>query len=239
MQRWTLIYAFYNNPTMLSLQYEHWAKFSDSTKAWLEVVLVDDGSQESPALAVPRPADLPPLRIFRVLEDRLWHQNGARNLGAFVAQGSWLFLTDMDHLVPEDTLVRTAEVAKSNMVYKFHRLDAATGKPTLDRHGAEKSHPNSWAMTRDQYWKVGGYDERTCGHYGTDSFFRAKLQASTKIKTLPFPIIRYDSTLVADASTRGINRKEGRAEGWRRKLQLRLDRDPRPHTMMFPWEQVL
>jgi hypothetical protein len=106
MRRLSIVMPYYMNPGMLAHQYETWAAYPADLKERVDIVIVDDGSPVSPAADVPRPEGLPPLGIFRVLEDRPWHQHGARNLGAFVAKGPWLLLTDMDHVLPAESLAR-------------------------------------------------------------------------------------------------------------------------------------
>lgn len=238
MKRLTLIMAYYENPGMLERQYAHWAGFGSAVREFLDIIIVDDGSQ-SRAVDVPRPNGLPALQIYRIHEDRPWNQNGARNLGAMRAEGDWLLLTDMDHMFPEETLLRIKEVAKPGKVYRFRRLDFDTRKPTLDRKGLEKPHPNTWALTRKMYWTVGGYDERTCGYYGTDSFFRAKLEkAGYQFVLVKAPVLRFDTNMVPDASTVGLPRKGSRPEGWRAKLQAQLNATPQPDPCGFHWYRM-
>jgi glycosyltransferase involved in cell wall biosynthesis len=227
--------AYYNNPGMLARQYAHWAGFGEEVRQFLDIIIVDDGSQQD-AVDVERPRGLPPLQIYRVHEDFPWNQNGARNLGALKAEGDWLLLTDMDHMFPEETLLRLKEVAKPGRVYRFRRLDFDTREPTADRKGQEKPHPNTWALTRKMYWDVGGYDERTCGYYGTDSFFRAKLEkAGYPFVLVKSPVWRFDTKMVADANTTTLPRKQGRPDGWRERLQAKLRSSPQPDPCGFHW----
>jgi len=239
MPQLTLVMAYYDNPKMLEKQYAHWATYTQEVKDAIEIVLVDDGSPRAPLSGVPVPADLPVLRAYRILEDRPWHQNGARNLGAFEAKGEWLLLTDMDHMVPEATMRKALTKVKRHLVYRFERIDARTMQPTIDRHGLPKPHPNSWLMTHEMYWKIGGYDERTCGYYGTDSFFRADIQVHARLALLPAPLLRFDREDVADASTTTLKRKEGRVHGWRERLAKKMQYEPGKHTLRFKWERVL
>lgn len=238
MKNITLMMAYYNNPTMLAHQYKQWVRYQDDVKEFVEIIIVDDGSKEA-AMDVPRPAGLPPLRIYRVLEDRKWHQNGARNLAASEATTDWLLMTDLDHVVPEGTFRTLKALASPKCYYMFTRQDR-NGALTLNKHGIAKPHPNTFAMTRELFMRLHGYDERTCGYYGTDRFFRRKLQASgAKEKTLAAKIIRYSREDIFDASTRDVERKDGRPRGWRNELNARLEADPRPHFLMFPWRREL
>lgn len=240
----SLVYPFYANPTMLSEQYRIWAAYPEELKERLEVVVVDDGTPypETAAGNVERPAGLPTLRIFRVLKDLPWHQHGARNLGAHVAAGAWLFLSDMDHVLPSESLAVLVPKLNYEVVYTFRRLDAPTLAPTM-KNDRPHPHPNTFAMTRRRYWEVGGYDE-DCTGYGTDSFFRSRLFADRQpVHLLDVPIVRYPRQVVPDASTRTLPRKEGRPAGHRHRLRALVARKARegrkPTTLAFEWTRVL
>lgn len=168
MRALSICIPYYRNPGMLAEQYRVWSGYPDALKSRVEVVLVDDGSPDEAALDVPRPDGLPDLRIYRVMEDRPWHQHGARNLAADRAGHPWLLLTDMDHVLPAASLAALLDVKEKAAIYTLARLDAPHMRPMLGKDGRPKPHPNSFAMTRDLYWRIGGYDERLCGVYGTD-----------------------------------------------------------------------
>jgi hypothetical protein len=239
----SLVMPYYDNPWQLARQYLRWSAYRLENKARLEIVLVDDGSPRWPALDVPRPPGLPPLRLYRVLVDKPWHQHGARNLGADQARGPWLLLTDMDHELPEASL--EALLARSNrgVIYTFGRLDAPHLKPTRRPDGSLKPHPNSFAMTKALFWQIGGYDETFCGIYGTDGMFRKRAFALAAEEHLAdAPLIRVPRELVADASTTTLKRKDGRElrarEIRRAEKEARGEAD-RIVTLNFPWERVL
>ena len=244
----TLSFAmpYYKNPLMLAEQYRVWAAYPEELKDAIEIVLVDDGSPE-PALDVPRPDGLPPLRIYRVLQDIPWHQHGARNLAAKEAVGPWLFLTDMDHVLPADSLAaltRTLLEAKPSDVFTFFRRDAPDLRPTLNVRGERKPHVNTFAMSKAWFWKVGGYDE-DCVGYGTDGYFRARLHAagpSTHLKSIF--VVRYPREVIPDASgsAPGMSPRAFRNAGRRSaETQRRLakKRGRGPTVLAFPWERVL
>jgi glycosyltransferase involved in cell wall biosynthesis len=241
----SLVMPYYRNPGQLALQYDTWTRWPAAAKAQFEVVIVDDGSPE-PAIAVDRPDGLPTLSIYRVLEDRPWHQHAARNLGAHVARGPWLLLTDMDHVL-------TAEAARAlfkrmgrldpETAYFLHRIDADTGEPTIGTDGKSKPHPNSFIMTRDLYWQAGGYDEDYCGIYGTDGLFKKRLfDVAARGFLKHVPLIRYSRDVIPDASTSTLPRKEGRDPGAKRAVaaaKAARGTADQVTTLNFPWERVL
>lgn len=240
----TLVMPFWLNSGMLAKQYEGWAAWPDELKRRFEIILVDDGSPE-PAADVPRPDGLPTLRIYRVLEDRPWHQHGARNLGAHEAEDGWLLLTDMDHvlsMVSAAALMLRLDRLNSETVYMLDRVEADTGKPTLNGHGQPKPHPNSFVMTRELYWRIGGYDEDFCGVYGTDAYFRERAFRIGRRGHLNIPLTRYWRDIVPDASTNGLPRKEGRDPLAKEKIlaakKARGEADV-VKVLQFEWERVL
>ncbi len=231
---------FYCNAGMLAHQYAVWADYPEAVKAQIEIVLVDDGSPV-PAIRVPRPDGLPALRIYRVLEDMPWHQHGARNLAAKVAQSPWLFLSDMDHVLPAKSAARLLSL-RDDAVYTFHRLDAPDLRPKL--HGRKfHPHPNTYAVTKDRLWALGGYDEDLKG-YGTDWAFRAKLQPFTR--HLPdVAVIRYPREVIRDASTqcegdpKAFRDKARKTAECRRIVAEKAAKRQPPKTLDFDWERVL
>lgn len=255
----SLVMPYYDNPRMLFRQYLIWRdEWAEEWKDETEVVIVDDGSPNHPAATVERPAGLPILRIFRVKADIPWHQHGARNLGAHVARASWLLMTDMDHVIPPDTMRFCLTLAngpsRSDIVRTFGRRDAPASEPwradhvstmakTVRPDGSLKPHVNSFLLTKETYWRAGGYDEDYCGTYGTDSEFRRRLYATAIENHFPhMPIIRVSREVIPDASTVGLARKEGRAPGAKRAIRERKAAAGRADvisTLQFEWERVV
>lgn len=198
----SLVFAYYENPAMLELQWREISQYSDSTKHRLEVIVVDDGSPAHPAADVPRPKGLPSHSIFRIDRDLRWNQDAARNIGAHEARSPWLLLTDIDHVVPEQTLARLVEMEREPSVfYTFSRIKFASGEP-------REPHPNSYFMSKELYWAIGGHDEDFAGIYGKDFLFRQRALRHTKEIVLhEAPVARVGSTMVGDAGTRTISRK--------------------------------
>lgn len=243
MRKITFVYAYYDNPHMLSLQYNVWSSYESDLKKRVSVIIVDDASPSSPAIDVPRPNTLPNISIYRVKENIPWHQDGARNLGAAQAENDWLFLTDMDHVMPESSLRYAMRLNSKRAFYTFDRLDALTCRPTLDKNGRPKPHPNTYIVSHELYWLAGGYDEDFCGVYGTDGMFRRQLEkVGRHVHLLGTPIIRYSREVMPDASTTSLCRKEyGGAErkeaAWNRKIAA--GRKNKITTLAFEWEKLL
>ena len=238
--------AFYRNQGMLAEQYRIWAALPDDLKAQIEIIIGDDASPE-PAAAVPRPSGLPPLRIFRLQdvtrpERPPWRQDAIRNRAVDLARGSWLFLTDMDHVLPENSLRQFLKRTDGvDVVYSFQRLDAPDLTPKRDSKGNLHPHPNTYAMTKARYWKLGGYDEEFCGIYGTDGWYRRMLLNSAPFVHLEnIPIVRYSRDVIPDASTKSReDRDNARAPGVvNRRLAEKAEQNLKPVVLSIPWELV-
>lgn len=207
-----IVITYYNQPDMLAVQQLAWENYPEGVR----VIVVDDGSQ------VPAKAD--GCEIYRVKQDIPWHQDGARNLGAHVATADWLLFLDIDHVIGRDELDKLLSLipdAPRGMAYRPERRLVS---------GAYKLKPaaNIWAIRRMEFWKVGGYDERLCGHYGTDQEFIPRLRRRLNVETIPVTLDVYTKDVVSDAATLGLDREV-----------VALPRlHGRPVTMDFEWEQV-
>lgn len=234
----TIAMPFYENQGMLAKHYANWLSWPRN--CGLKIIIVDDGSPKERASDVPRPQCLD-IQIYRVLEDRPWHQHAARNLAMKMANG-WTLLTDMDHmLVDPAPLLEAMPNLDPHKSYTLDRIEADTGKPTLGKDGRPKPHPNTFLLTSDLYWKIGGYDEAYCGIYGTDKLFRNRREKHP-CGHLNVPLTRYWRDIEPDASTRTLPRKEGREAGAKAKVladKIRRGEMNRVVTLDFPWERVI
>ena len=198
----SVVFAYYENPEMLAMQWNQISQYPESLKRVIEIVVVDDGSPNNPADKVARPSSLPPVSIFRILRDVRWNQDAARNIGAHEARAEWLLLTDIDHIVPKLTLQTVVTLNKNPSVfYSFPRIK-------YESNEAREPHPNSYLMTKALYWGIGGHDEDYAGIYGKDFLFRKRaLKYSHEILLEDAPLARVGTSVIADASSRTISRE--------------------------------
>lgn len=232
----TLILPYYLNAGMLLEQQRQWAILPADIRQHLHVIVVDDGSPRSPARAFLEAPTVASVRLYRVLVDVRWNWLFCRNLGVHEATTKWVFLTDIDHVVPADTWrALMAGPLDPCVVYRFSRVDA----PHLTPY---KPHPNTWLLTRRMYDRIGGYDERFSGYYGTDFDFRDRAKAHASIIIMRSDvIIRYPREVIADASTTTYGRKEPQDKPNVYRILDERNADPRsrPLRLTFPWERVL
>lgn len=233
LKKLTYIIPYYENPDFLRRQIEVWCAYAPRLRDHLSVIVVDDGSPNNPASGVLRRARFQfQVRLFRIEVDVRWNWLAARNIGAHVAgPGCWLMLTDMDHVVTESTLdVLTRGEFDPNVIYRFSRREC-------DQHGGLPihPHPNSWFMTREMYWRVGGYDEALSGHYGTDGDYRRRCAATAPIRIMSAELVRHE--YVGDSSTTHYKRKQPEDAGKKAILKTRRP-GWRPKVLSFPYHEV-
>lgn len=229
----TLVMAYYDNPDMLKEQYAKLRALPANYRDMLCVVVVDDGSPRWPAFA--EDLDGIGLQVFRIDVDVRWNQDAARNIGVHHAETNWVLLTDIDHVVSMEAWKQVLfRKWNEHMAYQFHRVSA----PEMTQY---KHHPNSWLMSRALYNRVGGYDERFAGYYGTDGDFKNRLAGlPTPIKFIKSPLIRYPRSHIADASTTTYARKQGEdgVNIKRIKFERSQEEYPAPRTLTFPYHKV-
>lgn len=224
----TLVYPYYENPVFLSEQAKVWSAYPADLRDRTSVIVVDDGSPVSPAETA---IDWDPLkwsltaRLFRIEVDIRWNWLAARNIGAHHASNGWLLITDMDHVIPEDTL-RGAIFGglDDGTIYRFSRIGSKT-----------HPHPNSWLYTRAMFWKIGGYDEACSGYYGTDGDYRRRCAATAPIRILSEPLELREHE--GDSSTTRYLRKQPEDAAVKRMIRARPS-GWRPKVLSFPYHEV-
>lgn len=224
----TLIYPYYENPLMLKRQLEHWRSLPVSYRERLSAIIVDDGSPDTPAVQVLADEAMPfPVKLFRIEVDVRWNWIAARNLAMSKASG-WCILTDIDHMVPEGTIYACLHGDHDpDTIYRFMRKEH-TGETI-------HPHPNSWLMTTDMFWRIGGYDEAFSGHYGTDGEYRRRCVEAAPVRIMCNHLVRYEH--VGDSSTVRYLRKQPEDAAVGRIIAARGP-DWKPKTLTFAYHEV-
>jgi hypothetical protein len=152
----TLITHVYNAQGPVDRQLALWRQFSPALRARLQFLVIDDHSDVP--LQVQR--DGLDLRLVRVDDDIDWNMPGCRNLAATLSETPWMLFFDVDNVCSEASLQK--------IVDNLPRLDR--GRLHVFRrteNGADvEPHINSFLITRQGFWRAGGYDEDFSGHYG-------------------------------------------------------------------------
>jgi hypothetical protein len=128
------------------------------------VIIVDDCS--------PEPLQsLEGVDVYRIDTDIPWNQPGARNLGFQESEG-WIVCADIDHLVTKRNIDDLLKLKKEKgTIYYLGREDTIGW--------------NLYLIHKDDFEKIGGYDEDFCGHYGyDDTLFNIMAQKNLKVKEI-------------------------------------------------------
>jgi len=246
----TFICGFYKNLGMFTEQQKVWADYPADLKAQFHAIVTDDCSPKGFRLGRKAVSDvgIASIQVYRTLTDVRWNWLFCRNLGVSKALTEWVLLTDVDHVLPAETLrMLVNETLDPNVVYRPSRIDAPRPWPfALDECAVRENkryHPNSWLMTRAMFAKIGGYDERLSGCYGTDGEFRDRVIARAKnVVLLTEPMVRYGREILPDASTTDFTRKNDPVNDAdlveRRQLRALLG-DWCPLNLSFPYEHIV
>ena len=243
----TLCVPYYRQPLILARQLEQWELYPSA----ISVIVVDDGSPE-PArevLAAASPALQSRLKLYRIEVDVPWNRSGARNLAAMKATTDWVCMVDMDHILPAAKAAHLVEFEpQPEFWYRFRRYrngkaDETRMKDAIPREqefGEVKPHIDSYLMTRDMYWSIGGYDEDFAGCLGggTD-FLRRLIRAYGEPLMLPADICLhvYTRDKIADASVTTLSRDT--REGKRRAQHKYASQGKPVRPLRLPWHREL
>ena len=233
----SVVFPYYENPMMLEHQLRHWAFMDESLRGNIELIIVDDGSPKFPAREVIEDSGLPFLgKLFRIQQNIPWNQHGARNLGAQQASNPWLFMTDIDIVIPQALIYRMVTIEPNHHHhFTFERKFAGGVRP-------DKVHCNTFLVRKDVYWQVGGYDEDYCGTYGGDGPFMRQLEAiAPNILITGTPLIGYERQVIGDANTTEWDRDGPMKEAYRNLLKQKnsTGNTKAKNPIRFDWERVL
>lgn len=237
----TLIYTYYENPKMFERQLGNWMTYPKLLRDRTEIIVVDDGSKKAPALEVVQAEGgfpLLDLRIYRVLVDIPWNQDGARNLAMSECHTLWAFMTDMDHLLPPDQMALMLKMPLKHGEYYMPDQRLTNGE------SLQRPHPNSYVMSRSDFWTMGGYDEDFAGYYGSDGNFRrcARSAGLREIYVESVHTVVYRTEDEYDANTKEYGRKDSPLSAKRNPDLLRKMQGPpyrAVNPIRFPYERVV
>jgi glycosyltransferase involved in cell wall biosynthesis len=179
----SVIIPVYQSHEIVRRQILHWRKIGLLDAA--EVIVVDDHSDP--------PLDGNDVTIYRTNNALAWTQGLARNLGAEKAQGEYLFMTDIDHIISRESLEDALAFDGNKMIFRRQIAildkngDLRQDRETLSAWGYEREgldasvHGNTFVMHKSVFLELGGYDAGRCsvGYHpvtrqGDDCYLNAK-----------------------------------------------------------------
>lgn len=220
----TLITHVYNAQGPVDQQLALWRQFSPDLLARLSFLVIDDHSDE-PLTVDKGPLDL---RLLRVDDDIAWNMPGCRNLAATVAETPWMLYFDVDNVVSEASLrkiVNALPGLDTNRLHVFRRVEGGVDV---------EPHINSFLITRQGFFRAGGYDEDFSGHYGFEDvlfrmMWRKHVGTEVLLTDIAFEQLRF--------RTAGLDRDTARNQAL---IQSRAAAGmPKPKGMLrFGWGEV-
>lgn len=236
----SLILPYYNQPRML----RHQLDIANDYPEGIKVIVIDDGSQDA-ASNVFKSGDK--TSLYQIDIDIPWNLEGARNLGATVADTEWLLFTDIDHALPVEAAESLLKFKlNESKWYTFPRFRVGRADSTRNRDALHNSeifgeihpHVNSYLITKKNFWKMGGCDEDYAGVIGGEApllrMFRDTYGDSI---VLPKDVCLhvYTRDAIEDANITTLDRDTSKyAEIRRNKGDI-----PAKFPLRFPWHRVV
>lgn len=242
MNEITLIIPYYRAPLMLSQHLQVIKNYPEQ----LRVVLVDDCSPE-PAEEVIDGWKSPNFSLYRIDTDLAWNREGARNLGATVAETDWIIQIDTDHLLQHNSAALLLSYPIERYVwyrfprYRVGKADETRKKDTIpedQEYGEIKPHIDSYLCTKDMYWKAGGYNEDFVGFLGGGGQFLKMMKLiAGEPELLPNDIYLevYTRHVIPDASVSDLSRDKMAFKKKRKEIGLVRAKNP----LRFKWHKVM
>jgi len=140
----------------------------------IEILLMDDGSKPSLRETFPNYKSVMNLNIYPTYDKRPWSNACAKNMGAKIAEGEYLFMTDIDHILPKEAIDAAYNFTGDKMVFdREYAILNNKGQiiqsiDALRKYGFRRNrfktynHTNTFCMKHKIFWDIGGYPEEDC-----------------------------------------------------------------------------
>ena len=242
ISRLNLVYPYYMNGEMFVEQQKRWLTFPADILEKLRFIIVDDGSPKNPAanFMLDDHGRLH-IELYRIEVDIPWNADGARNLGALFCINEWMFLSDIDHFLPLDSIKKIFSLEAVSFEYFFlKRLVAQSAWNDMSTLQPSRPHKSTFLIHWALYWKAGGFNEDYSGLYSMGWTFRNKVKKIGRKRMLDAYVVEFSREVMRDATTTTLPKpsKEKRANI---KQTLKKDRKFRKsipvHPVRFPWHK--
>lgn len=203
----------------------------DALHKRLTVIICDDCSHDHPAdadLVRHQPFET---RLYRITRKEMWNYRAAKNIAMHEAPEGWALITDIDHVLCADEAKRLFRMTLKNDrgAYIFQRRNPR-GKFVRPVKAIR-------LMTRETYWRIGGYDESFVGtHKGLHGEMSARIrEAAGEMIPIDIKLTRYTRAGVGDEPD-GLIRNDTH---YRAKLERIVAAWAGVKTMTFPYERLV
>lgn len=187
--KYSVIIPYYEAPLMLQTHMDHLRIKGVPNN--VEYIFVDDGSRKHPINE-----KLPYARVIQIKQDMAWNVGGARNVGAYVAEGDWLLFSAMDRIIPREVFNFDPD---PDCYYQFEDWMWWGSK-----RGGNKPRiaPGIDLVRKDKYDMTDGHDENLTGKYGgTDREIRRRMRGvGLREEIHPNPIICFNHLEALDGA---------------------------------------
>lgn len=232
----SLIISYYEAPEMLKEQIKHWEEYPPNVR----IIVVDDHSIKHSAepILIEYAGNVScQVQLYRINQDIYQNTFGARNLGFHVVgEGEWVWNLDVDHVVPFESIQAFLDMQMSckGCYYLPAREEVLSNVPKTVTKEIQR-HSDTFILTRETFWKTGGYDEDLIGYYfnGAATKFRQTLKSIAKGVTVNHGVktLFYPAGIIGDASP--INSME-------KKRYLGIQHpNKKPSVLQFQWDRLL
>ena len=172
----SIVIPVFNSHKVVRRQLKHFKRMNLPDN--IEIILMDDGS-DPPLKAKFENHTVRNLNIYPTGDTRPWTQPCAKNLGAKIAQGDYLLITDIDHILSRELISAVEQFDGDKMEFTrsfavlSSRGEIMRDPQTLFRYGLSPArykkrklriykHTNTFAMRKKIFEELDGYHPRHC-----------------------------------------------------------------------------
>jgi len=230
MNNLSLVVPYYNSSNVIPRKFEEWQEYDEDVRNCLEIVIIDDGSPTETSFENHWIDTNLNIKLYKINVDIPWNECGANNLGFKMATNPWIFRSDVDWYIPNNTMRHMMNLNLSEDSYYVFPGREYTTKTVL------ASPYNIYVMHKNTFWRVGGYDEDCRGYYGSDLTFRHRVDRVFNINQVGFDDI-YVEAYHGISDQHGLHRD---ASYCRNLLEEKIKSDTLipPTCIRFDWSRV-
>ena len=172
----TIYSPYYNQPELLKFNFDLYSSFKKELLDKAHFMIVDDGSQVKPAYDIAKEYTKKlDISLYKIDVDIPWNMPEANNIAFKEIKTPWVLRTDMDHFLDEKQMLSAVlgaykQHAPIGYLYFFGKRFVFKGENAKDgkAYPINQLHENSYIIHKDDYWRIGGYNECYSGNYGWD-----------------------------------------------------------------------